>query len=253
MTDKLKSLFDDIDKYVKDHPVSPDVVCDDFLEEKWQSPPIEIPQMSAQIHLQEHVIFEQNPQKRKYIAGKQLKTLAALIPELPPLGTDYHIVCAGGNKRIKRGAQPIGVSCFIEYIVSKFGDGCVVYISTWSTSRDHAFLLLELLDSGRIDKLHMLSDRSLGTRKPEITSILYHGIARFVGSRLAFFRNHSKIYCIQNKDGSQFCTITGSGNITWAPRAENYVISTSPDMYNHYVDNFFEPMFTHIDEQLNDQ
>lgn len=216
-------------------------------EEKW-SPKLPLARTAksdANSQLPSPVYFEKSIEKRQFVHGLRLEELKTLIPQLPDETTDIYIVATGkGRKTISVDVvQSFGFGSFLEFVVNEFGDNCSVEFSTWSMNKDHAWMLLEMLDSGRVKQLRMLCDRSLETRKPEIMGILKQGLDKFDGSILKMFRNHSKIYCIADERGERFCTITGSANLSGNPRAENYVLSTSPQLYSHFKTNFFDVMF----------
>jgi hypothetical protein len=219
----------------------------DELDKKWTVPvEDELPIGNVAGHLPEHVLIERSPKRRHYIAGKRHQELSALIGGcLPEPDTDYFIVAAGRGKRPGRNdiVQSFGFGNFIDFVTGQFGAGCVVYMSTWSMNRDHALMLLEFLDSGVLSELHVLCDPAFTMRKNGIMMMLKHGIDRFEGSEYKTFKNHSKIYCIRDRAGDRFCTIMGSANLSGTPRAENYILSTDPAMYRHFVENFFEVMF----------
>lgn len=226
-------------------PLSAPSDNNDRLEGKWAVANLIIPP-KKQIPLAGNLLFERTPEKRRYLAGMRLQSLLALMPELPDENTDVHIVATGGGGGSEV-AKSFGFGSFLEHVINQFGAGCVVHLSTWSMNRDHAFMILELLDSGMIANMSILTDRSFITRKHEIASILKHGVERFEGSQVRFFRNHAKIYCLRNRDSTRFCTITGSANLSGNPRAENYTLSTNPDMYQHFINSFFVPLFDRID------
>jgi hypothetical protein len=190
------------------------------------------------------LLFERKPKARTIFATSGRAALDEIMPELPNKDTDYHIITIGRGKTVKNGdvVKTFGFGNFIDRIVDEFGGQCIVYISTWSLNRDHAFMLLELLESGGIAKLSMLYDYSLTSRKGEIAAILREGMKLFDNTRFVSCQNHSKVYCFKNSNASRFCTVVGSSNLSGLPRAENYVISTSPELYHEYVNKFFEPM-----------
>lgn len=192
-----------------------------------------------------HIIHERKPKKRRYLAGKRREELSEIMPELPPSDTDYYIVATGRGKKAETGdvVQSFGFGAFVGYIVRKLGGGCVVYISTWSMNRDHALMLPELLDTGLAAELHLLCDPSLLTRKHAIAATVMEGIARYPGSRFKSFKNHAKIMCIKDANEQNYCTITGSANLSGTPRAENYTVSTDPGLYHFFIQSFFEVMF----------
>ncbi len=217
------------------------------LDNKWSAPVAvdDVVDADSNEQLPVHLLFERVPKRRHYIAGKRREELSEMMPGLPDVDTDYYIVAAGRGKKAVAGdiVQSFGFGNFIDYVTDEFGDGCVVYMSTWSMNRDHALMLLEFLDSGVLAGLHVLCDPAFTMRKNDIMSMLKNGIGRFAGSRYKTFKNHSKIMCIADGAGGRFCTITGSANLSGTPRAENYTVSTNPAMYQHFVDNFFEVMF----------
>jgi hypothetical protein len=196
-------------------------------------------------HFPSHLLYERSPDKRRYVAANRLRELSDVMPELPDKDTDYYIMATGCGKRIKDGdvVHSFGFGNFIEYIISKFGNGCTVYISTWSMNLDHAYMLLELLDNGGIGRLHILSDPSIFNRKFEIMAMLKSGMERFDGNRVMMFRNHSKVLCVSSGIKDRFCTVTGSANLSGNPRLENYTVSSSSEMYQFFVDNVFEVIF----------
>ena len=192
-----------------------------------------------------HLLFERRPKRRVYLAGKRREELVKLIVELPDTDTDLHIVAAGRGKRIEHGdiVRSFGFGNFIDYVTDEFGLGCVVHMATWSMNRDHALMLLELIDSGRIAVMNLLCDPAFTMRKNDIMTMLKTNLGRFDGCRYKTAKNHSKITCIRDRAGGRFCTISGSANLSGTPRAENYTLSTDPALYQHYVNNFFDVIF----------
>jgi hypothetical protein len=196
-------------------------------------------------YLPENLLIERNPAKRRMIISNKTKALASLIPQLPDPDTDLHIIAMGRGKMVQSGdvVKTFGFGNFVDYITVTFGGGCTVYLSTWSMNKDHVFMLLEFLESGRIADLHVLCDPNLTQRKKDIALMLEHGIGQFAGSRIGFFENHAKVYCFRGQEPGQFCTVTGSANLSGVPRSENYLLSTSKELYTRYVNDFFEVMF----------
>lgn len=216
----------------------------DELRDKWTTV-ADVDASDGKESLPSHLLLERRLRKRKFRAGKRKEELSLLVPELPDIDTDYYIVASGRGKVAAAGdiVQSFGFGNFIDYVSGKFGDGCVVYLSTWSMNEDHVFLLLELLSSGKLSELHVLCDPAFTMRKNGIMMTLKHGLGRFSGSEYKTFKNHCKITCISDSKGERFCTITGSANLSGTPRAENYTLSTSPEMYHHFVDKFFKVIF----------
>jgi len=203
------------------------------------------PKLHTAEQLPEHIIFERKPEKRRYLAGERRQELSEIMPELPPPDTDVYIIATGRGKKLESGdiVQSFGFGAFVDYITRLMGGQCTVYISTWSMNTDHALMLPELLDTGIIKDLHMLCDPSLLTRKHAIAATVMEGIGRHENSRFKSFKNHAKIMCIIDEKEQNYCTITGSANLSGTPRAENYTVSTAPEMCHFFIDEFFEVMF----------
>ncbi|HEB28856.1 MAG TPA: hypothetical protein ENI05_14050 [Porticoccus sp.] len=202
-------------------------------------------QLHTSEQLSSHIIHERKPEKRRYLAGKRRQELSEIMPNLPPPDVDYYIIATGRGKKVETGdiVQSFGFGAFVDYITRKLGGACIVYISTWSMNRDHALMLPDLLDSGLIAELHLLCDPSLLTRKHAIAATVMEGIARHLTSRFKSFKNHAKIMCIKDANEQNYCTITGSANLSGTPRAENYTVSTDPELYRFFINQFFEVMF----------
>ena len=94
--------------------------------------------------------------------------------------------------------------------------------------------------------LHVLSDPFLKRRH---TSAVYGQLVTVIQahppSRIKLFENHAKILCLSDPDGSRFLSVQGSSNLTAVQRVENYHISSAPDVYRFYVEQFFERMLGH--------
>jgi hypothetical protein len=219
----------------------------EVMERKWGDTDgvQEIPYDDTQSRLPGHILIEKKPEKRKMMVSLAVEDLTNLIGGLPPVDTDYYIISNGTGRTKKAGAvvQSFGFGAFISYVVEQFGDGCIVDLSTWSMNKDHVFMILELLDSRAIERIRILCANPMQRRKWDEMATLINGLKKFKDSKLKLFKNHSKVYCIRNADSTRFCTITGSANLSGNPRAENYVISTSPDLYHSFYHEFFEVMF----------
>lgn len=78
-----------------------------------------------------------------------------------------------------------------------------------------------------------------GLKKQALNELISGLLAR--RQRFMAFKNHVKAIAIQH--GDSYCTITGSANLSAQPRCEQYVLTTSPDVYRFFVAEFFEAMF----------
>lgn len=245
--DKFSGLFDELNSRVFG-------VADnaEAIEKKWQP---ETPYNKSEPNdvndkLPKPLYFEKKPARRIFKHGMRKDELKKLVQVLPDEDTDIYLVSNGTGRAVdsKDIVQSFGFGSFLDFVIDEFGDGCDVQFSTWSMNKDHAWMLLEMLDNGKIANLKILLGAPFEARKSNVFWILKQGLARFEGSILKMFSNHSKIYCIANAEKTRFCTITGSANLSGNPRAENYVLSTSPDLYAYFKSHFFDVMFGEDDD-----
>ena len=184
--------------------------------------------------------------RRVKVNGLKRQALTELIPELPPPDTDLYIIGNGSGAEVKHGLNPsaFDFGSFVPVLVGMLGNSkCKAYISTWTLNRDHALTMLELLDNGNIDELVFFSDPYLQKRNPSIAATLINGIQKHPDrARILFFKNHAKIIAIANADESQTVVVSGSANMSSQPRVENYVLTTAPEVYRFFVDEFFNAM-----------
>jgi hypothetical protein len=185
--------------------------------------------------------------KREFRAALHKEALTEIIGELPPPDTDVFIVSNGAGSEIRHGINPLAFSFgdFIPHLVKMLGDRqCTAYISTWTAARTHTLTMLEMLEDGRLESLTFCSDPYFSRREAAIYAEFVTGLQRYPGrTRYLAWKNHVKLICISNPDG-QCCTISGSANLSAQPRCEQYVLTTAPDVYNFYRDEFFLEMIS---------
>ncbi len=193
--------------------------------------------------------YERKMARRQFVNGLKKQALNELIPTLPPPDTDLYVIGngAGAEKKWTPGgidAQCFDFGTFIPHLVELLGGkGCKAYISTWVMNRNHALTLIELLNSGAIHKLTVLTDPYFKRRESAVCSELIIGMQRHEErTRFLAFKNHVKAICITNADETQFATVTGSANLSAQPRCEQYVLTTDPGVYRFFRDEFFEAM-----------
>lgn len=188
-------------------------------------------------------LFYSRPTKRELIADVKKTSLTRLIPELPPLNTDLHIISNGAGAERYNGINPdaFDFGGFIPHLLSFMGSAADVYISTWAMNRNHAQSLLDQVHSGVIKRLTLLSDPYFISRQASVANYFVEELQK-IGRphRFLAFKNHAKILCVS--DGVSYATVVGSANLSSQPRCENYVMSSSPELYQFYVHEFFEAM-----------
>jgi hypothetical protein len=110
-------------------------------------------------------------------------------------------------------------------------------------NRQHTKTMLEMLKDGRLSALTVFTDPYFKRREAAIANELITGLLTIPNGRFMCFKNHTKIIALAAPDG-RTCCISGSANLSAQPRAEQYNLSTSPDLYRFYRDEFFETMLT---------
>ena len=191
---------------------------------------------------------ERRAAKRLFVNGLKKQALTALIPELPPPDTDLYVIGngAGAEKKWQPGGidqEAFDFGTFLPYLVELLGNsGCVAYVATWTMNRNHALSMIELLDGGQLARLVLFSDPYFRRREASVSAELVSGLQRHPDSTFLSFKNHVKAMCIATGDESRTVTVTGSANLSAQPRAEQYVLTTAPDVYRFFVDEFFEVM-----------
>lgn len=182
--------------------------------------------------------------KRDFINGMKREALSDLIPTLPPPDTDLYIVGNGSGAEVKYGINPkaFDFGSFVPVVVRLLGDiDCTAYISTWTMNRNHARTFLQMLDDKRLKNLSIITGTYFKRRESSVYAELVSGIMDR-GQRFLTFANHCKVISLANPAGDT-CVITGSANLSAQPRAEQYVLTTSPDVYRFFVTDFFEAIF----------
>lgn len=192
------------------------------------------------------VTYARRHARRTFISGLKKEALTALIPELPPPDVDLYVIGNGAGAEIRHGINPqaFDFGSFIPHIVRMLGDhNCIAYVSTWTMARQHSLTLLQMVDDERLCRLTVLTDPYFQRREAAIAAELITGLQARQQRYLAF-KNHVKCIAIATGDESRTCVVTGSANLSAQPRCEQYVLTTAPDVYRFYRDEFFERMLT---------
>ncbi len=187
--------------------------------------------------------------KRAFVNGLKKQALDELIPALPPPDVDLYVIGNGAGAEIRHGINPLAFDfgTFIPHIVGMLGDrDCTAYVSTWTMNENHVKAMIAMLDDGRLQTLTVFTDPYFSRRTPPIYAQLVNGLSRYPGrGRYLAFKNHVKALCIASPDG-RTCVITGSANLSAQPRTEQYVLTTAPDVYAFFVENFFLAMLNDV-------
>lgn len=119
-----------------------------------------------------------------------------------------------------------------------------VLISTWSAGVYDATALYEMLKSGLILDVLIMTDRSYPTRQKQYAVTLE---AAFGKERIRTTNTHAKFVLIKNDDWN-IC-IRSSMNLNENKRFENFDIDDDADIYNFY-DSFAKEVFDSMPEGL---
>jgi hypothetical protein len=179
--------------------------------------------------------------KRIMVTMMQREALSDFIQELPPPDHDLWIIGNGSGgtygRRVIETRFEFGH--FIPVLIDLLGGHVTdLYISTWTMNRDHAQNILDTYDERRADRIVVLTDPYFLQRESFVANALVAGM-KLRGQTFIAFKNHTKMLALATEDG-RTCVIQGSANLSSTPRAENWVLTTSPDVYEWVRDSFFE-------------
>lgn len=196
--------------------------------------------------LSEPKLHARRAARREFSTGLKREALTELIPALPPPDVDLYVIGNGAGAEIRHGINPLAFDfgTFIPHVVRMLGDkNCIAYVSSWTMSEIHVKSMIAMLDDGRLSRLVVFADPYFSRRTPAIYAQLATGLQRHYphGQYLAF-KNHVKCIALATSDESRTCVITGSANLSAQPRCEQYVLTTAPDVYTFFRDEFFEAM-----------
>lgn len=206
------------------------------------------PDTELRSHMEHSRIFAATAEHR-FITGMRQQTLNELLADLPEPGTDLYII-GNGSGAERRDGSDTGVydfGSFVPYLIDKVSpDPVDLYISTWSMNKRSAVSVVDMVQSGRVRSFTLCTDQYFNRREVEIANYLLEHM-QGPGNNYISFKNHAKIIAVGN--ASACATITGSANLASQPRVEQYNLSTSRDVFNFYVENFFEWAINKLNEQ----
>lgn len=125
---------------------------------------------------------------------------------------------------------------FIPYLLTYYDRIQSINISTYTVNRKILDALVNLLDTGAIEKISLFVSDSLKFRMPKVTDHLQALISSRPNLEVIYAWNHSKITCIHC--GDDYYVIEGSGN--WGENAqfEQYLFIRSKEVYEFRNENF---------------
>lgn len=106
----------------------------------------------------------------------------------------------------------------IDHILRQIGPA-ECYITSWSVKEQAVRILIQLLDSGKITRLHCLFDERIRVQCPQAYQLAANNMTDIKLTKI-----HAKVVVLLNDDwGVSICT---SANLTRNPRIERFVVST---------------------------
>ena len=127
------------------------------------------------------------------------------------------------------------VGGFFSAILDVWGQAECLYLATWIISRQNVDRLLNEIDSGRLANLRFLM--SIRMQKISSKAVYAKMVLEFKKRERIVFRtanSHAKTFSITN--GTDFLTVSGSGNWSENPRIENNLIINSEKLYKHHAE-----------------
>lgn len=190
--------------------------------------------------------------RRRMMIAEKEQNLARLVTELPPPDVDLYIVGnAEGREHSRTGhilANSFDFGSFVGIVIDLLlkdtgaPGNVVLYVSTWVLNMDTIRMFADNLDAGRLGSLHVLADKFLKRRH---TAAVYAQLVEVIQahppSRILLAQNHCKILCMSV--AGRYVTITGSANLSAVARTEQYILTTAPDVYQWFVQDFFEAIY----------
>ncbi|WP_277200657.1 hypothetical protein [Victivallis vadensis] len=123
----------------------------------------------------------------------------------------------------------------LKYVLSQTGPAQVKGF-TWSISMPAATMLLKLLESGRIEKMWLITDGLMTKWSAAALAVLNPHC-----EKIALTGNHSKGFIVSNAEWK--ISVISSANFSNNPRIEGGSISTNPDVYRmheEWIDRILE-------------
>lgn len=127
----------------------------------------------------------------------------------------------------------------INAMLKKIGP-CDISISTWSAGLRDSKSLEEMMNSGRVKSLRIITDRSFVSRQKEYAISITNA---FGADNIRTTNTHAKFVILKNEEYN--IVIRSSMNLNENKRCENYDLDDNVEIYNFFqgvVDEVFEQM-----------
>ncbi len=161
--------------------------------------------------------------KRRTKNAMKKQALAEVIPDLPAPGECIHIVSNGD----------FDYWTFVPMLVGYMGHVDDLYASTWVINRLSVRELLDLIDSGSVERASFLGGDFMKTGDTAVYATLLMGFASR-GMRVVCLRNHAKVTLLANHETGTYLVLEGSANYTANPRIEQNILANDRDLYEFH-------------------
>ncbi len=168
--------------------------------------------------------------KRIHLKAKKkneirLEHLRELLSELPKVNESFHVVSSGN----------FDFWMYIPYLIGMMGYADNLYVSTWTMSREVVNQIFEMFDTGKAKSLSVMTGLYLKRRETAVYTMLLNGIINR-NQRYVAFKNHTKLLLLSNIKSNVYLVIEGSANLTANPRAEQFILTHSRELYNFHCE-----------------
>lgn len=166
--------------------------------------------------------------KNKAAAKKLMRkeTAAELLGKLPAQGESLELITNGQSN----------AGGFYEVIRDTWGKVQHLALATWIINRDYIDMLFADLEQGRLESLTIvISNRmqQLGKGHAPAFNVLKTKAMESPKVNFRVANSHAKVFAMT--DGTDYITVSGSGNWSENPRIENYTITNDKLKYQFHL------------------
>ena len=168
--------------------------------------------------------------KRIHLRAKKkneirLEHLKELLNELPKTNESFHVVSSGN----------FDFWMYIPHLIGIMGSADDLFVSTWTMSREVVHQIFEIFDTGKVKTISVMTGVYFKRRETAVYTTLVNGLLERK-QRYVAFRNHTKLLLLSNKAKNIYLTIEGSANLTANPRAEQFILTHSKELYEFHCE-----------------
>jgi hypothetical protein len=167
--------------------------------------------------------------KRRF---QSLHAAAGAVEIIPSEGEAVHVVMSGSYD----------LQLVLIVLLDRLGSPCeTMRVATLSLSRRNVQEMAELLDSGKVKRLEILTSDFFAKHDIDIFAELVQEL-HIRGQRVAAARSHCKIVTMALEDGRRY-TLEGSPNLRTNKNMEQFALTCNRELHSHY-DRFLDALVT---------